>query len=122
MKGVQERSEAVISLPGLLGGVNEEFLPCTHKILSGTRQLLNGVQFSKTIMRKQQFSSSVNGVANVQFCSHLFIYLFLAVLGLHCCSWAFSSCSKQGRLSSCGAGSSLALQELLLLWSTREGA
>ena len=24
----------------------------------------------------------------------LFIYLFLAALGLHCCTWAFSSCSE----------------------------
>ena len=29
---------------------------------------------------------------------NLFIYLFLAVLGLRCCAWAFSSCSKQGPL------------------------
>ena len=27
-----------------------------------------------------------------------FIYLFLAVLGLHCCAQAFSSCGKQGLL------------------------
>jgi hypothetical protein len=27
-----------------------------------------------------------------------FIYLFLAVLGLHCYMWAFSGCSKQGLL------------------------
>ena len=27
-----------------------------------------------------------------------FIYLFLAVLGLHCCMWAFSSCGEQGLL------------------------
>ena len=27
-----------------------------------------------------------------------FIYLFLAVLGLHCCARAFSSCGKQGLL------------------------
>ena len=27
-----------------------------------------------------------------------FIYLFLAALGLHCCSRAFSSCSKKGLL------------------------
>ena len=25
---------------------------------------------------------------------YLFIYLFLAVLGLRCCSWAFSSCGE----------------------------
>ena len=29
--------------------------------------------------------------------------MFLAVLGLHCCVWAFPSCCEQGLLSSCGA-------------------
>ena len=29
---------------------------------------------------------------------NLFIYLFLAVLGLPCCVWAFSSCGEQGLL------------------------
>ena len=28
----------------------------------------------------------------------LFIYLFLAALGLHCCAWAFSSCGERGLL------------------------
>ena len=28
-------------------------------------------------------------------------YLYLAVLGLHCCLWAFSSCGGWGRLSCC---------------------
>ena len=37
---------------------------------------------------------------------YLFIYSFLAVLGLCCYTWAFSSCSKQGLLSSCGARAS----------------
>ena len=27
-----------------------------------------------------------------------FVYLFLAVLGLHCCAWAFSSCGEWGLL------------------------
>ena len=27
---------------------------------------------------------------------YLFIYLFLTALGLHCCTWAFSSCSERG--------------------------
>ena len=33
---------------------------------------------------------------------YIYIYsciLFLAVLGLHCCTWAFSSCGRQGLLS-----------------------
>ena len=33
------------------------------------------------------------------FYINLFIfYLFLVVLGLHCCGWAFSSCGEQGLL------------------------
>ena len=36
----------------------------------------------------------------------LFIYLFLAVLGLRCCVQAFSSCSEQGLLCSCSAWAS----------------
>ena len=34
------------------------------------------------------------------------VYLFLTALSLHCCAQAFSSCGKQGRLSSCDAQSS----------------
>ena len=29
---------------------------------------------------------------------YLFIYLFLAALGLCCCAWAFSSCGERGLL------------------------
>ena len=32
------------------------------------------------------------------FFKNKFIYLFLAVLGLRCCMWAFSSCGEQGLL------------------------
>ena len=32
------------------------------------------------------------------FTLYLFIYLFLAVLGLRFCAWAFSSCGEQGPL------------------------
>ena len=28
----------------------------------------------------------------------LFIYLFMAALGLRCCAWAFSSCGEKGLL------------------------
>ena len=38
-----------------------------------------------------------------KFGPHLF---FLAALGLHCCTQVFSSCGKQGLLSSCGAQAS----------------
>ena len=30
--------------------------------------------------------------------SYLFIYLFLAALGLRCCAWASSSCGERGLL------------------------
>ena len=50
------------------------------------------------------------------FCS--FIYLFLAVLDLCCCAGFFSSCSKQGSLSSCGVRASHC-QPSLLLWGVR---
>ena len=39
-----------------------------------------------------------NFLANSSFFKNKFIYLFLAALGLHCCVWVFSSCSKQGQL------------------------
>ena len=31
---------------------------------------------------------------------NLFIYVFLVTLGLHCCTWAFSTCSERRLLSS----------------------
>ena len=34
----------------------------------------------------------------ISFFKNKFIYLFLAVLGLRCCTWAFSSCGEQGLL------------------------
>ena len=46
-----------------------------------------------------------------------FIYLFLAVLGLHCCMWAFfSSCIEQGATLRCGTRASLC-GGFSLLWS-----
>ena len=34
------------------------------------------------------------------------VYLVLAMLGLCCCTWAFSICGKWGPLSSCGVQAS----------------
>ena len=45
-----------------------------------------------------------------------FIYLFLAVLGLHCCARAFSSCGERGLLFV--AVHMFSLRWLLLLWRT----
>ena len=41
------------------------------------------------------------------------IYLFLAVLGLHCCMWAFSSCSKRGLLFIAVSGLLIAVDSLV---------
>ena len=35
---------------------------------------------------------------NIIYLINLFIYLFLAALGLHCCTRAFSSCVERGLL------------------------
>lgn len=43
-----------------------------------------------------------------------FIYVFMAVLGLHCCAWIFSSCSKQGPLPNHDTHVSHLLWSLLL--------
>ena len=37
---------------------------------------------------------------------YLFIIIFLAVFGLRCCVWAFSSCSEWGTTLCCGAQAS----------------
>ena len=41
------------------------------------------------------------------------IYLFLAVLGLRCCVWAFSSCGERGLLC-CGARASHTVASLVV--------
>ena len=40
-------------------------------------------------------------VTVVLICLKIYLFLFMAVLGLHCCASTFSSCSEQGLLSSC---------------------
>ena len=35
-----------------------------------------------------------------------YVFIFLAVLGLHCYVWVFSSCGNWGLLSGCGAQAS----------------
>ena len=54
----------------------------------------------------QQHNSFVIKIAAIVFlgyfffnkCIYLFMYLFMAVLGLRCCTWAFSSCGERGLL------------------------
>ena len=46
-----------------------------------------------------QFSVSVKEDIDQFFKNfYLYIFKFLATLGLRCCAWAFSSCSEQGLL------------------------
>ena len=45
---------------------------------------------------------------------NLFIYLFLAVLGFHCCAWAFSSCGEQGLLFVAVHGFLIAVSSLVV--------
>ena len=40
------------------------------------------------------------------FFKKIFIYLFLAASGLHCCTRAFSSCGERGTTLCCGAQAS----------------
>ena len=46
-------------------------------------------------------ASTASALFIFNFFSKIFIYLFWAVLGLHCCAQVFSSCGKWGLLSSC---------------------
>ena len=54
----------------------------------------------------------------------IFIYLSLAALGLHCCAWAFSSCSEQ-RYSPVGVSGLLTAVASLIaehrLWASSWG-
>ena len=42
------------------------------------------------------YFSNVN--TDIYLLFYLFIYLFMAALGLRCCAWTFSSCSERGLL------------------------
>ena len=44
---------------------------------------------------------------------NLFVYLFLAALGLRCCAWTFSSCSERGLLFVAVCGLLIAVASLV---------
>ena len=48
-----------------------------------------------------------------------FIYLFLAVLGLHCCTWAFPNCGEQGLLFIAVRGLLIAVASLVVKHGSR---
>ena len=54
--------------------------------------------FFNTIKRKEEDTGFILLYLFTVFFKILFIYLFLAVLGLRCCAQAFSSCSEWGLL------------------------
>ena len=45
---------------------------------------------------------------------NLFIYVFVAELGLCCCVWAFSSCGEQGLLFVVACGPLIAVASLVV--------
>ena len=55
---------------------------------------------------------------SLYFFKYLFIYLFMAVLGLRFCARAFSSCGERGPLFISERCAGLSLSRPLLLWST----
>ena len=67
------------------------FLPCLLKIDHRCVGLFLGSLFC-SIEPYVCFCASTTSLFS------FIIYLFLAVLGLRCCAWAFSSCSEQGLL------------------------
>ena len=57
----------------------------------------------------------LSGCETVHFIVFSFlIYLFLAALGLHCCTWAFSSCGEWGQLFGAVCGLLIALASLVV--------
>jgi len=52
-------------------------------------------------LRFSPLASYVYIHAHIYIHTYTFIYFFMAVLGCHCCAWAFSSCSERWLLSSC---------------------
>ena len=51
-------------------------------------------------------------IKNPHMCFYLLIYLFLAVLGLRCCTRAFSSCGERGLLFAAVPGLLIAVASL----------
>ena len=61
--------------------------------------LENGEKESRANEYRQPLDAGkVKTILQLNLFIYLFIYLFLVVLSLHCCVWAFSSCSEPGLL------------------------
>ena len=54
--------------------------------------------FDTTCWRQSQISQVKEGLSTPKTVPSLLIYLFLAALGLRCCTRAFSSCGEWGLL------------------------
>ena len=68
-------------------------LICVSLMISDAEHLLTSLLASAFPLWKDAYS-----VLLIFFFFNKFVYLFLAVLGLHCCARAFSSCGEQGLL------------------------
>ena len=71
------------------------------KVLVGKEKLLysgSNPGRSRTGVQKSTLKILLDHESFFCFLINLFIYLFLAVLGLRFCAWAFSSCGERGPL------------------------
>ena len=83
-----------------LVSLNLSFLLILHRndsnpCLSGQRWREN-IKLSNAIL--SDWLNFTFEAPDLFFFINLFIYLFLAALGLRCCAWAFSSCGERGLL------------------------
>ena len=65
--------------------------------LKRVADVLTGVMPSSALSSSSQTRSG-KALRPVLGCTYLLTYLFMAVLGLHCCARAFSSCGEWGLL------------------------
>ena len=56
----------------------------------------------------------MNEAEYIPFLKKLFVYLFMAALGLHCCAQAFSSCGERGLLFVAVCGLLIAVASLVV--------
>ena len=80
--------------------------PVITTLLKADPRALKAGIYADIISERRTTSPLLRSQASEHMLTFLNFYLFLAMLGLHCCSRDFSSCSKQRLLSSCGVRAS----------------
>ena len=73
-------------------------LPTTTVLLEGVQRMTHMNILSLWSLVNLRILTKLNGATFFFFLINLFIYLFLAALGLRCCVLAFSSCGERGLL------------------------